>query len=65
MGLYTYLVERIGTDPEQLMAGVRKFKLELIDRTDLVSPTERAREVTGALTPHKLEANLFEQILED
>jgi len=64
VGLYTYLVDRIGVGLQQLMAGARKWKLELLDRTDLAALTERASEVTGIPTIDKLEADMFEKILE-
>jgi len=64
VGLYTYLVDRIGVGLRQLMAGARKWKLELLDRSDLAALTERASEVTGIPTVDKMETDLFEQILE-
>jgi len=64
VGLYTYLVDRIGVGLRQLMAGARKWKLELLNRSDLVALTERASEVTGIPTVDKMETDLFEQILE-
>jgi len=64
VGLYTYLVDRIGTGLKQLMAGCRKFKLELIDRTDLAALDERAARVTGIPTVDQAEQELFEQILD-
>lgn len=64
VGLYTYLVDRIGVGLQQLMAGARKWKLELLDRGDLAALNERASEVTGIPTVDKVETDLFEQILE-
>jgi NifU-like protein involved in Fe-S cluster formation len=64
VGLYTYLVDRIGVGLRQLMAGARKWKLKLLDRSDLVALTERASEVTGIPTVDKMETDLLEQILE-
>ncbi|UCH37992.1 MAG: FMN-binding glutamate synthase family protein [Candidatus Bathyarchaeota archaeon] len=46
IGLYTYLNERIGVGLKQLLAGSRKFKLDLIDRADLAALSERASKVT-------------------
>jgi len=63
VGVYTYLVDRIGVGLQQLMAGARKWKLELLDRSDLAALTERASEVTGIPTVDKMETDLFEQIL--
>lgn len=63
LGLYTYQVERIGVGLQQLMAGVRKWKLELIGREDLVALTERASRVTGIPTVDEAENELIETIL--
>jgi len=63
MGLYTYLVDRIGTGLKQLMAGCRKFRLDLLDRTDLVALTERAAKVTGIPLIEECEADIFEILL--
>ena len=64
VGLYSYLVERMGGGLQQLMAGTRKWKLDLINRDDLVSLTERASKVTGIPTPEELESDTLEQILD-
>jgi len=63
IGLYTYLTDRIGVGLRQLMAGVRKWKLELIDRGDLTALTEHAAKVTGLSTPDEIEKDVVEQIL--
>jgi glutamate synthase domain-containing protein 2 len=63
IGLYSYLCERIGLGLKQLMAGVRKWKLDLIDRTDLAALTERASRVTGIPTMDEVEADKLEQML--
>ena len=63
VGVYTYLTDRIGTGLKQLMAGARKWRLDLINRSDLISLTELAREVTGIPMAHEIESELFEQIL--
>ncbi len=47
VGLYTYFVDRIGTGLKQLMAGCRKWRLDLLDRGDIAALTERASRVTG------------------
>jgi len=65
IGLYTYFVDRIGVGLQQLMAGVRKWKLELLDRKDLASLTERARRVTGIPTIDELAEEEIERILAD
>jgi hypothetical protein len=64
VGLYTYLVDRIGVGLRQLMAGARKWKLELLDRSDLAALDERASEITGIPTIDRMEDDLFEKILE-
>jgi len=50
IGLYTYLIDRIGEGLKQLQAGARKFKLDLLDRSDIASLTEYAAKVTGIET---------------
>ncbi len=47
VALYTYFVDRIGVGLQQLLAGCRKFKLNLADRNDLAALSERASRVTG------------------
>ena len=64
VGLYSYIYDRIKTSLQQLLAGSRKFKLELINRNDLVALTERASEVTGIPMPHQADEELIERILE-
>jgi glutamate synthase domain-containing protein 2 len=64
VGLYSYLVERIGGGLQQLMAGARKWRLDLINRDDLASLTERAAKVTGIPTFEELDSGVFEQILD-
>ncbi|RCV64824.1 Glutamate synthase domain-containing protein 2 [Methanophagales archaeon] len=63
VGVYTYLSERLGLGLKQLLAGTRKFKLDLIDRGDIASLSKLAAEVTGIPMLHELEADLFEEIL--
>ncbi|RLG39249.1 FMN-binding glutamate synthase family protein [Methanosarcinales archaeon] len=63
VGVYTYLYERIGIGLKQLLAGTRKFKLELIDRSDIAALTRIASEVTEIPMIHEVEADLFEEIL--
>ncbi|MFX0104675.1 MAG: glutamate synthase-related protein, partial [Candidatus Hodarchaeota archaeon] len=45
VGVYTYLATKLGTGLKQLLAGVRKFKLELINRQDLAYISQRAKDV--------------------
>ncbi len=63
VGVYTYLSERLGIGLKQMLAGTRKFKLDLIDRGDIASMSKLAAEVTGIPMLHELEADLFEEIL--
>jgi len=46
IGLYTYY-ERLTTGLQQLMAGARKFRLDLVDRNDLMALTREAAEISG------------------
>jgi len=63
IGLYTYLNERVGVGLQQLMAGVRKWNLSLLDRNDIACLTERASKVTGIPLLEDVEAEQFELIL--
>ena len=63
VGVYTYLYERLGIGLKQMLAGSRKFKLDLIDRGDIASLSKLAAEVTGIPMLHELEEELFEVIL--
>jgi glutamate synthase domain-containing protein 2 len=46
IGMYNYY-ERLNTGLQQLMAGARKFRLDLISRDDLTALTREAAEVSG------------------
>ena len=46
------------------MAGARKWKLDLIDRNDLMSLSERAAKVTGIPTVDEVEKDSIEKILD-
>ena len=63
VGVYTYMYERLGIGLKQMLAGSRKFKLDLIDRGDIASLSKLAAEVTGIPMLHELEKELFEEIL--
>jgi hypothetical protein len=65
VGLYTYLYDRIGVGLKQLLAGSRKWKLNLISRKDLMALTERAAKVTGIPLAEDSEAEEMERILLD
>ncbi len=65
VGLYTYLHERLGVGLKQLLAGSRRFKLNLISRKELMALTERAHKVTGIPMAEESEAEEMERILSD
>jgi hypothetical protein len=50
---------------KQLLAGSRKWKLNLISRKDLMALTERAAKVTGIPLAEDSEAEEMERILLD
>ncbi len=62
IGLYGYMNERVKVGLQQLMAGARKWKLELIDRDDLIALTERASKATGIPLP-EVGQDFFEKYL--
>lgn len=64
IGLYTYLTDRVGVGLKQLLAGNRKWKLELVNRNDLMSLSERAAKVTGIPMADEVEKDAIERILE-
>jgi len=45
VGVYTYFTSKLGIGLKQLLAGVRKFNIDLIDREDIACISERAIEV--------------------
>ncbi|MFX1375221.1 MAG: glutamate synthase-related protein [Promethearchaeota archaeon] len=45
VGVYTYIASKLGIGLKQLLAGVRKFKLNLVDRKDIAYISQRAQEV--------------------
>ncbi|VUT28312.1 MAG: hypothetical protein SYNGOMJ08_00882 [Candidatus Syntrophoarchaeum sp. GoM_oil] len=62
IGVYTYF-NRIKVGLQQLMAGERKFRLDLIDRSDLAALTEAASEVTGIPMVSEIDMDVFDDIL--
>lgn len=59
IGLYSY-VDRLRQGLQQLMAGARKFALQYIERSDLVSLTREAADVSGipyVMDAHKAEVD--------
>lgn len=65
LAVYTYLSDRIGVELQQLLAGTRKWNLDLIDRDDLASLTERASRVTDIPLMDEVETDAYERILLD
>lgn len=45
MGVYTYFTSKLGIGLKQLLAGTRKFKLNLLDREDIAAISQRAIDV--------------------
>ena len=64
IGVYTYLTDRIGVGLKQLMAGNRKWNLDLLDRNDLMSLSQIAQQVTGITLAHEVENDAVNRILE-
>jgi len=63
VGLFSYLNERVGVGLQQLLAGSRKWKLDLISRNNLVALTERAAKITGIPLLEEAESDAIEKIL--
>jgi hypothetical protein len=64
VGLYSFLRGRIGVGLQQLMSGVRKWKLDMINSEDLVSLTERAAKVSGISLLEEAETDVIKRILD-
>lgn len=62
--MYTYLTDRVGVGLKQMIAGTRKWKLELLDKNDLMSFSERVTKVTGIPTAEDVEKGKIDRILE-
>lgn len=63
VGLYTYWGERINEGLKQLMAGARKFRLDCLEREDIVALSEYAGKVMGIETLDARAARVMEQLL--
>lgn len=63
VALYTYLTDRIGVGLKQLLAGSRRFKLDLLSRSNLASLNERAAKVTCIPLLEELDSEQMEMIL--
>lgn len=64
VGVYTYFTDRIAVGLQQLMAGSRKWKLDLLARSDLAALTERASRVTGIPMIEQINQQTMESMLD-
>lgn len=64
VGVYTYFADRLGVGLRQLMAGCRKWRLNLLDRSDLAALTERASKVTGIAMMEDVDQEALHTMLE-
>jgi len=64
VGVHTFLSDRLAVGLQQLLAGSRKWKLELIARDDLASLTERCAKVTGIPLVEDAQQEVFANILD-
>jgi glutamate synthase domain-containing protein 2 len=64
VGVYTYLMDRVGVGLKQLMAGNRKWNLNLLSRGDLMSLSTIATQVTGIPLAHEVENDAVKKILD-
>ncbi|UCF45097.1 MAG: hypothetical protein JSW44_00150 [Candidatus Bathyarchaeota archaeon] len=55
---------RVKLRSKQMIVGARKWKLNLIDRNDPMSLSERATKATGIPTADEVEKGAIEKILE-
>ena len=64
VGMNTFLEERIGEGLKQLLAGSRKFRLDLLERDDIASLSEYAAKVTGIETFDQMASRTIPGMLE-
>ncbi|MCW3975619.1 MAG: glutamate synthase-related protein [Candidatus Bathyarchaeota archaeon] len=64
VGLHNYICERVGVGLQQLMAGARKWKIDLINRGDLIALSERASKATDIPLPEETELDAIERVLQ-
>lgn len=62
IGMYNYYA-RLTAGLQQLMAGARKFRLDLIERDDLMSLTREAAEISGIPYVMDVDREEIDQIL--
>lgn len=65
LAVYTYLTSRLGTGLQQMLAGTRKWNLDLAGRDDLACLSERASRVTDIPMMDEVESEAIERILLD
>lgn len=65
IGVFSYYHERIGAGLQQLLAGTRKWKIDLLERDDVCSLTPLAEEVTCIPMAHRYQSSQMEEILLD
>jgi hypothetical protein len=63
VGVYTYFSDRLKVGLQQLMAGCRKWRLDLLDRNDLAALSERAASVTGLPLVEDAQREAFHKLL--
>ncbi len=66
IGVYTYFTSKLGIGLKQLLAGARKFKLNLLDREDIAAISQRAINVCkhwdlGILSQEELDMELVKK----
>ena len=64
IGLYTFF-DTLKIEIQQLVAGQRKFDIEYLDRKDIASLTERAKNISGIPMIHEIDKQKMESILFD
>ncbi|MCK4667664.1 FMN-binding glutamate synthase family protein [Candidatus Dependentiae bacterium] len=62
LGVFTY-AERLSMGMKQILAGARKFKIDLLDRNDIASLTKEIANVTGITYIMDVDKEEAEQIL--
>lgn len=63
IGVYTYYYNRLDIGLKQLLAAARKWRLDLLDRGDIASLSDRASKVTLIPTIEEIENDVIESIL--
>ncbi len=64
VGVYTFLTDRLAVGLRQLLAGSRKWRLDLLSRSDLAALSERAARVTGLPVLEEVQREAFANLLE-